>query len=190
MALIADVLMHSGLFVIFLLSFFYTFIAYIQRVALYRDIRNMIDSYLQDVFLVSNDLQRKSQITAIEAYIKNASSNMKDQQNEFDYTNRKIVTNTMLIGLLPAIFAVGISIVITYYSGESLFEFIAQNLITLAFIMVSEFIIVGLFLNSFAIIDAAFIKATFISQSHETNRRQCEYISNWLKEKGLNKFAK
>jgi hypothetical protein len=189
MAFVADVLMHGGIFAIFLISFFYTFVVFIQKVAMNRDIRNIMDDYLEDIFLVSNDLQRKGQITAIDAFIKNAGTEASKEQSSLDSTNKEIVKKSILLGILPAVAAIIIAILITYFSGESLTEFILQNLITLAFIMISEFIIVALFLNSFAILDSSFIKATFITQSHETNIKECEYVREWLKNKGLSQWA-
>lgn len=189
MALLADVLMHGGLFGLFLISFFYIFVVFIQQIALHRDIRNIMDNYLQDIYLGSNDLQRKMQIAAVDVFIRNASSNAKGQQDELNAKNSRIIKNTFFMGLLPSCIAVVLAIFITYFSGENVTEFVLQNLITLGFIIISEVVIVGLFLNSFAIIDAGFVKATYVTQSHETNMKQCEYISNWLNSTGLNKFA-
>lgn len=188
MGLIADVLMHGGLFGLFLISFFYTFVVLIQQVALHRDLRNIMDNYLEDIYFTSNDLQRKSQFVAINALVSNAASDAKSQQNELDSTNSKITKNTLYYGIVPSVTAIVLSILMTSFSGENVTEFILQNLITLGFIIVSEVIIVGLFLNSFAIIDGTFVKATYITQSHETNTRQCEYINEWLNNAGINKF--
>lgn len=189
MALIADVLMHGGIFAIFLISFFYTFVVFIQKVAIYRDIRQILDSYLEDIYLTSSELQRTSQTTAIDVFLKNAGGEAVKEQDELDYTNNDVVRMSMLLGIVPASIGIILAIIITYFNGENVMEFILQNLITLGFIVVSEFLIVGLFLNSFVIIDGRFIKATFISQSHETNMRQCEYVDEWLKNHGLSQWA-
>lgn len=189
MGLIADVLMHSGLFTLFLICFFYTFVVFIQQLALRRDIRNIMDNYLQDIYLTSNDIQRKGQMVAINGMFSNLATDAKTQQDNFDTTNNNVIKNTFYMGLIPSLIAITVSILLTYFSGENVIQFILQNLITLGFIAISELVIIGLFLNSFAIIDAGFVKATYVTQSHETNMKQCEYIDEWLNKSGLNKFA-
>lgn len=189
MALIADVLMHGGLFGLFLIVFFYTFVVLIQQIAILRDIRNILDNYLQDIYLTSTELQRKSQLTAVNSFVANAATDANKEQSKLDEINKDISKKTFFMGVIPSIIAIVLAMLLTYFSGENLLLFILQNLITLSFIAVSEVVIVGLFLNSFAIVDGSFIKATYITQSHETNMKDCEYIDQWLKNHGLSQWA-
>jgi hypothetical protein len=182
MSFLAEVMVHTGLFLGFLPLFFFLFVAPIQSNSLTNDFFNMLTPLLDGLSLDAKNPN---------VDYKNFSDDVQELENVAEgglssFTNELITTNTkikkivtIVVGVLSPLLIIA-GCIIEVYSGGNLTEFLIANLIVLVFIALSEFAIVGLFLRSFVEIDSGFVRAIF-SKKMADPYGGCWYTNSFIR---------
>uniref|UniRef100_A0A6C0AHV8 Uncharacterized protein n=1 Tax=viral metagenome TaxID=1070528 RepID=A0A6C0AHV8_9ZZZZ len=122
---VIELLMHCAFFLIFLTTFYFTYVGYIQNISLVKEISSLGNEY---VSLGKVDKSGKPQFT-----------------NDSSEENQRIVTYVgVSVGLISALF-IGLAITLSILTNHSVFELIVSNLITISFIAVTDIVILSIF---------------------------------------------
>ena len=182
MSFLAEILAHTSLFMVFLTAFYFGYVANAQVVSTINDIFSTLKPELSTIVLTlnSNSLQQ------IKNSIITSTSNAKDAvlSDDTSYSAKNktlILTLGLTVGILCPLL-LGIAIYLEWSSGGNLIEFLLSNCIVMAFIIISEFAIVGLFLTRFTQLDNEFIKAMLVDQISKPNWRDCNFVGSFLQK--------
>ena len=161
--IISEVMLHAATFIIFLMIFFFTFVCWVQKKAMVRDILAMIRGTIGQPPISTAGTEF------------NTPSAM---QLEIDKLNDKvlIIVHTLVPGLVLAL------IVGAYFVAPSCFWHSVTNALwSLPFIAVAEFTIVGAFMYNYVELDQQTIvqiASNFVGGGKGT--KDCNYVENEL----------
>ena len=180
----ADVLSHAAFFIGFLPLFFFLYVSPTQVKALSKDIFEILKPYIVDS-LVSNNPNAPDALISL---VNTTSSDMKNNSDLNYAFSDKIVKNKMIITIVAATAGIlfpillGIAIYLEYRSGGSIVNLLLANLVVLAFVAISEFAIVGLFLQNLVEVDDDYVKAEISNQYYSPNYYKCMFVEQYAKE--------
>jgi hypothetical protein len=181
----ADVLAHSAFFIGFLPIFYFTYVVPVQSNALANDFFGLVKDSLTSISLASNPIIKREIDESIQAVATKEESNpilsklTKDNPTIFKWT-------MVFVGLTVPIL-LGLATYLQYSSGGSVFDLFLSNFIVLAFIAISEFAIVGIFVSNFVEIDKDFVKGVLFNATFSSYTRT--YDCNFVYEFALSKFG-
>jgi len=160
MSFLTDVLAHTGFFMAFLPIFFFFYVSPVQLSSLKKDVFNIFKPDTATAAMVVNpNLGFK-----FPDLVSSVATSMENNQGIQTFAANTAASNKKIVTIAVSVFAsVAAVLIITAFSlqfswGESMLELLVSNLIVLAFIVVSEFAIVGVFLSNFIEIDDGFVK--------------------------------
>jgi hypothetical protein len=182
MSFLAEVMVHSGLFIGFLPLFFFYYVAPTQASSLSNDFFNMLTPYLNDISLGMKNPNTEYQpfaqdVDMLEKTAVNALNPFTQWLTPRNNNTKKTVA--IVAGVLSPLLIIG-GCIIEVYSGGNLGQFLIANLIVLTFIVASEFAIVGLFLKNFVEIDPEFIKGIFAKKMSQY-QGGCWYSNTFIR---------
>jgi hypothetical protein len=184
----ADVLAHSAFFIGFLPIFYFTYVAPVQSNALTNDIFDLLKDQLTDLSLALNPNVKAE----LDAQLQKAEPQLEANPGLSALTanNPTILKWTLVVVCLVVPIFLGLAGYLEYQSGGSIYDLFLGNFIVLAFIAVSEFAIVGLFVSNFIEIDKDFVKATIFKRSFsESDPYSCRFVYKFAVDKFGQKIA-
>jgi hypothetical protein len=173
-----EICVHTSFFIIFLTTFYFTFVTYIQSEGLVNDFFKMINPQL----ITTAAFKSPSQVEALGTAVGNTMEKAAQAMPPVDANNKTIA---MYVGIVVGIVSAGLlalGIYLQYISGGSITELLISNLIVLGFIAISEFIIVGLFLRNFVEINQQFVAGMVAVQfdSRLSGNHNCKFVADFL----------
>lgn len=188
--------MHTGFFVITIPIFYFEFVTRIVSYSLVDNFTSI--AYQRFVQSNLNKILKREQVEPIIDYM-NIQIQPKIQQfnTEYSYGNSQLYNSVYEIcGGISAL-CILLALLLCYFYNVSMLEVILENLIVLGFIVLSEFLIVTIFLNKIEIIDGDFLRATTVAamvspsgyacppgfdatkqEPREVCSDRCDYLSN------------
>lgn len=159
MSFFTEVLTHTSFFMLFLPFFFFFYVSGVQSKSFTKDLFNSIKPAINSSGILINK-DSDINFTQVTTELANVAINSEYAQTETSHilTNNKntILIASLVFGLSGAFF-LAIALFIHYRNGESIKDLLLSNIITLAFIIMSEFVIVGVFLPNFVEMNDEFI---------------------------------
>jgi hypothetical protein len=179
-----DLLMHTGLFVITIPVFYFEFVTRVVTYALIDNFTTIAQQKIVDSNL--NKMVKKQDVQPVIDYVNIQFTPKINNFNQLiSERNNKIYTLAYSIcGSISAL-CIGLSFILSLMYEVNFLEILIENLIVLGFILLSEFLLVTIFLNKLEIIDGDFLDATTISSMISpslwdcppgwTSRKQCSW---------------
>lgn len=160
MSFFTEVLTHTAFFMIFLPIFFFFYVSLVQSKSLLNDLFNALKPSIVTSSLVTQESQEPQLLDAINSAAETVkrSDYFVEQSQRITDTNKKIVLYSLLGFELGGVALLAIGLGLHYAYGESLSKLLISNFIVMAFIIASEFLIIGVFLTNFVEINDNFIK--------------------------------
>jgi len=162
MTFFIDLLMHTGLFVITIPIFYFEFVTRVVTYALIDNFTNIAHERIVQTNL--NKMVKKQDVQPIIDYV-NIQINPKIQNfNELmsERNNGIYVFAYSICGAISAT-CIGLALLFCFIYEVNFLTILFENLIVLGFIILSEFLLVTIFLNKLEIIDGDFLNATVLS---------------------------
>jgi hypothetical protein len=159
----ADILMHSAFFIGFLPMFYFTYVCPVQSNSLANDFFGLLKDTLAPAQKIANPNVKREIDEAVEK-----SANLLEESGALDSLNSGnpgVFRNTMIVLGVALPVLIGTSIMLQTMADGSLWDLFIGNVIVLAFIAISEFAIVGIFIANFVEIDRDFAKSILIKQT-------------------------
>jgi len=167
-----DLLMHTGLFIITIPVLYFEFVTRIVTYGLIDNLNYIIDENISKTNF--KKILTKEEIQSLLNYL-NVQINPKITEINDDYSS-----DNSYIYILAYSICGGISAICMLLSGilcvlynENFLTLLFENLIVLSFIILSEFLLVTIFLNKLEIIDGEFLYATFLSSAISPSLWDC-----------------
>ena len=171
-----DLLMHTGLFVITIPIFYFEFVTRIVTYSLIDNFTSIAEQRIVQSNL--NKILKKEQVQPIVDYANiQLNSKIKEINDNFSDKNDKIYNLAYSIcGGISAI-CIFLAGILSFIYEVNFLTILLENLIVLAFILLSEFLLVTVFLNKLEIIDGDFLHATLLSSMISPSLWDCP--SGW-----------
>jgi hypothetical protein len=175
-----DVCAHSGLFLIFLVTFYFTFVVYVQSNALADDTFRLLKDGLTSVVLATDADTRSAIVQALQQFEGTADPTrwLPDWVLPTNATVKQVAMATCY-GLGSVLLVLGLGLEWTH--GGSVWDMLLGNMIVLAFLAGSEFAIVGLFVASFVEVNKDTITAILYKQGTQQigNTLNCRFVEQF-----------
>ena len=157
----ADVFAHAAFFMGFLPMFYFVYVVPVQGNALVNDFFALLKDELTDMTLALNPNVKRE----IEEGIQTAASTEEKDPALANMTedNPSVFKTTMLFLAIALPLLLITAVILQYRAGGSVTDLFLGNFIVIAFIAISEFAIVGIFVGNFVEIDKDFVKAQLLS---------------------------
>ena len=180
----ADVLAHSAFFIGFLPIFYFTYVVPVQGNALTNDFFELIKDQLTDISLNTSPNVKAE----IEQGIQTAETQLESNTRLERLTQKNptvVKWTSVFVGLVvPTL--LGVAVYLEYRAGGSIWDLFLGNFIVLAFIAISEFAIIGLFVSNFVEVDKDFVKATLFKGLYspaEPYYDECNFVGEFVADK-------
>ena len=133
-----------------------TFVVYIQNASLGNELRNVVKTVIEIVGVNLNVGQLQELETALNAY--------KPPDDTLTLSNNKKLVNQLIIGVsfITAI-TIFFSLIFAYINSLSILDLVYTNLITVAFIAITDIVILSIF-GSFTLLQTTFLVGIFSSK--------------------------
>lgn len=140
--------MHLSFFLIFLTTFYMTFVIYIQNLSLANELKGVSKTIIEILGISLPPGQLQDLETALNTYTPPETSTSSDNQE---------VTRQLAIGVgVITSIAIIVSLIMAYVLNKSIIELIYTNLITIVFIAITDIIILSIF-GSFDLLQSTFL---------------------------------
>jgi len=170
-----DICMHTSFFMAFLTGFYFLFVTYSQTNSLTNVLYNSIREKIISVSALSTPSVLQKFQEQINVFIENAQQYPDNSQKNNPGVLKAV---SIIVGILaPFLFC--LSVYLEWVWGGSVSELLISNCIVLLFIAATEFIIVGVFLYNFVVIDSDFVTA-IIPVTNGTNY-DCNFVKPLIK---------
>lgn len=162
-----EVLSHTSFFIIFLYLFYTNYVGFIQQRSMINEFRTLADNVL-DIAVVIVPPQVISKIRNVlsisKPYADSALTTVVQQTNA---QNAALLNPIMIAIMLSGGVGIILSIFLTYMAGESVFQLIVANLISLSIIAITDILITSLY-GQFRLLDNQYLTALFALKTSNT----------------------
>lgn len=162
MSFLADVFVHTGFFMGFLPLFFFLYVSPTQSRSLTNDFFNILTPYLD---VISRTIGDQISYEQLDSGLQKLEESIGEQMSSFTASvqekNDKIKKLVAIVVGITAPLLIILGCIIEVYYGGNLIKFLISNLIVIAFIAISEFAIVAVFMSNFIEIDGRVIVGIF-----------------------------
>jgi hypothetical protein len=182
MSFLADILTHTAFFMILLPIFFFAYVSPVQLNQVVQNLFLILKPNLAGFAMTTSGNDTNTLLNIIHTISENSKDNPQVDAINASYrsNNAHIIMIVSLVFGIGAPFLILIAIFIEKWSGGNLYNLFISNLIVIAFMTVSEFAIVGLFLKNFVTLDGQFLQALFITQSQQPDYCKCWYVRDFI----------
>ena len=158
--------MHTGLFVITIPLFYFYFVTTTVNSAITDNIVAIAKQRIQETKI--NTALKKTDVQNIfNALNQQLVPQLSDFVSGFADVNSQIKTLAFSLTGFISVSCLFIGISLCFMYNVSIYKTLISNLIVLSFILLSEFLIVTLFLNKLELLDADFVRATLIGTMYQ-----------------------
>jgi len=161
----AEVLMHIASFMSVLPILYFGFVAPQQTNKAATDLFVSAKPELTDYAIVSGNTDTGNVSSLIQQISSlNFDSQLSEESAKIIEDNKGVVLGVGVIFGLCIPLLIAFSVIIEYYYGHNVFELLISNLIFISFVILSEFLIVGIFLNNYVELDGSYLKSVAMIQ--------------------------
>ena len=153
---IADIILHVILISSFLVIFFFTYAAKVEKAIVIRQSTDIVKDVIESTTVIFPDFAIKDMSEFLNAHDK--TPDMAEQDAKIEKSNKELLDNTVkMISIVCVVGVLGVYVMSRIFKF-SMTDLLIRNLIIVSFVALTEFLFLTYFAQNYDSIDSNFVK--------------------------------